>query len=52
MKDKNYCPFCQRVIQPYRDEDTDEVVVLEDGGMIYVHDDVPHDDDYTFEALQ
>lgn len=47
-----YCPFCQRDIEPYVGEDTGEVFEATDGGKIYVHDDVPHDDDYTFEALQ
>jgi hypothetical protein len=29
-----------------------EIVKTQDGGMIYVHDAVPHDEDYNFEELQ
>jgi len=36
---------------PAEDEDGD-IIVFEDGGMIYVHDDVPHDVDYDFGVLQ
>lgn len=45
-----YCPFCQRNVAPWVDEfgnDTNP-----DGSKIYVHDDVPHDEDYNFEELQ
>lgn len=45
-----YCPFCQREIAPY--EEDGEIWTSSDGGMIYVHDDVPHDEDYNFEELQ
>lgn len=52
-----YCPFCQRHISPETDEDG-ELIKYEDypgdpaPGFLYVHDDVPHDDDYTFEDIQ
>jgi hypothetical protein len=59
MKNKHYCPFCQRDIEPFIDEETGEPLIVSDrddpldkGGFVYVHDDVPHDNDYTFEALQ
>lgn len=42
-----YCPFCQRDIAPWADEDGE--TTLADGSHVYVHDDVPHDTDYTFE---
>ena len=45
-----YCPYCQREIAPY--EEDGEIVKTQDGGMIYVHDAVPHDEDYNFEELQ
>ena len=45
-----YCPFCQREISPY--EENGEIFKTQDGGMIYVHDAVPHDEDYNFEELQ
>ena len=41
---KHYCPFCQREIEPY--EEDGEIVVTQDGGLIFVHDAVPHDDDF------
>lgn len=40
-----YCPFCQRNIEPCN---TDEYESGEHDGLIYVHDDVAHDDDYDF----
>lgn len=46
-----YCPFCQRNIEPYVDDDGEEILTV-DGGFIYAHDDVPHDDDYDFKGLQ
>lgn len=46
-----YCPFCQRYIEPFVDDDGDEVLTA-DGGFIYVHDDVIHDEDYDFKELQ
>lgn len=46
-----YCPYCQRVIYPHRDL-TGELVTTPDGGFIYVHDDVEHDEDYDFRDLQ
>ena len=56
---KHYCPFCQRDILPYVDEETGEPLVvsdsedpLDEGGFVYVHDGVPHDPDYKFEELQ
>lgn len=49
--DAHYCPFCQRSIMPEQDDD-EELITTGDGGLIYVHDDVAHDDDYMFEALQ
>ncbi len=59
MTNKHYCPFCQRDIEPFIDEETGEPLIvrdeedpLDEGGFVYVHDDVPHDNDYTFEALQ
>lgn len=48
--DGQYCPFCQRVIYPATD-DLGEVIVAHDGGVIYVHDAVPHDDDFDFREL-
>lgn len=47
---KYYCPFCQREIEPYKEDG--EVVTTQDGGLIFVHDDVPHDEDFNFEELQ
>ena len=47
---KHYCPFCQREIEPY--EEDGEIVVTQDGGLIFVHDAVPHDEDFNFEELQ
>lgn len=59
MTNKHYCPFCQSDIEPFIDEETDEPLIvrdeedpLDEGGFVYVHDDVPHDPDYNFEALQ
>lgn len=52
MTNKKYCPFCQRDIEPYVDEETGEVFEAPEGGKIYVHDGGPHDLDYNFEALQ
>lgn len=59
MTNKHYCPFCQRDISPDTDPETGEPLILRDGadpqekgGFLYIHDDVPHDPDYTFEALQ
>lgn len=52
MSASNYCPFCQRNIEPYIDEETQEVLTMPDGGVIYVHDDVPHDEEYNFGVLQ
>lgn len=46
-----YCPLCQRSIEPHVDDDGEEART-DDGGFIYVHDDVLHDDDYTFGELQ
>lgn len=51
MTDSVYGPFCQRNIEPERDEDGDEIEMPE-GGRLYVHDDVLHDPDYQFEELQ
>ena len=51
MTDKHYCPFCARNIQPAVDEDGD-IIEMPDGGRIYIHDEVPHDEDYHFEELQ
>jgi hypothetical protein len=48
--DAHYCPYCQRSILPERDEEDEPVTV--DGGLVYVHDDVEHDEDYTFGKLQ
>ena len=45
-----YCPYCQREIVP--SEEDGEVFRAQDGGMIYIHDAVPHDEDYNFEELQ
>lgn len=46
----NYCPYCQRHIEPERDE-MDEIYLTGDGGMLYMHDAVHHDKDYTFTPL-
>ena len=51
MSDSVYCPFCCRNIEPECDEFGDEIEMPE-GGLLYVHDDVPHDPDYQFEELQ
>lgn len=48
-KHAQYCPFCQRHIEPERDDFG--VVMTHEGGFIYVHDEVLHDDDYTFTPL-
>ena len=48
----HYCPFCQRNVEPFTDEDTGEILTLPDGGVVYIHDEVPHDPDYKFEELQ
>lgn len=40
---RKYCPFCQRYIEP---SNTEEVEGGEHDGFIYVHDDVPHDEDF------
>ncbi len=34
-----FCPYCGRIITP---------LYGDDGGRIYVHDDVPHPDDEDF----
>ena len=34
-----YCPFCKREIEPESDDEE---------GLLYVHDNVPHDADYNF----
>lgn len=48
-----YCPFCQRQISPEVDDDDDgEAIRTEEGGFIYVHDDVRHDESFTFGELQ
>jgi hypothetical protein len=52
MQASIYCPFCQRDIEPSEDE-FGELIISDNGGFIYVHDDgVLHDDDYDFEELQ
>lgn len=43
-----YWPVCQRVIYA---ENVEEVKSGEHDGFLYVHDDVPHDDD-DLEALE
>jgi hypothetical protein len=43
-----YCPFCQRVIYP---SNVDEFMNGEHDGFIFVHDDVPHDDDFEFKKM-
>lgn len=37
-----YCPVCSRVISP---ENIDEYESGIDDGLLYIHDDVPHEDD-------
>lgn len=49
-KHAQYCPFCQRHIEPERD-DLGDLYITHEGGFIYVHDEVLHDDDYTFTLL-
>lgn len=49
-KHAQYCPYCQRYIEPARDE-FNVVYMTEEGGFVYVHDEVIHDDDYTFTPL-
>lgn len=52
MTDSFYCPFCQKNIEPERD-DSGEIIQMDcGGGRVFVHDDVPHDPDYQFEELQ
>lgn len=46
-----YCPFCERKVGPELDDDG-EAIRTEEGGFIYVHDDVRHDDSFTFGELQ
>ena len=46
-----YCQFCCRNIEPECDDDGEEIEMPE-GGRLYVHDDVPHDQDYLLEELQ
>ncbi len=43
-----YCPFCQRNIKP---SNWIEFERGNDDGLIYVHDDVEHDEDYDFEPM-
>ena len=51
MSDKSiYCPYCQRNIEPERDAENQVIVV--DGGYIYLHDNVIHDEDYNGQAIQ
>ena len=45
---KQYCPFCQRDIEA---SNTKEVEAGECGEYIFVHDDVPHDEDYNYTDL-
>lgn len=45
-----YCPYCQREVSP--ESEDGELIRTEEGGLIYVHDDVVHDDDYDFGVLQ
>ncbi|UIW10377.1 hypothetical protein [Flyfo siphovirus Tbat2_3] len=45
-----YCPYCQREIEPQCDTKGEVIVV--DGGHIYLHDDVIHDDDYNGQTIQ
>lgn len=49
-KHAQYCPFCQRHIEPERDE-LGDIYTTDSGGMFYVHDEVIHDEDYTFTPL-
>ncbi len=45
---KRYCPFCQRYIEASNEKDVDSG---EHDGYIFVHDAVPHDDDFTFKPM-
>lgn len=53
-----YCPFCRRHIEPFRGDDGEIFIYsesddpLDEGGMVYIHDEVPHDEDYNFKELQ
>ena len=49
-KHAQYCQFCQRHIEPERDE-LGDIYTTDSGGMFYVHDEVIHDEDYTFTPL-
>lgn len=51
MTSSMYCPFCQRDIEPECDEFGD-IIETPEGGWLYLHDDVIHDEDYNFEELQ
>lgn len=51
MNNSFYCPYCARNINPEKDDDGYEVFAG-DGGLIFVHDDMPHDEQYNFEDLQ
>lgn len=51
MTDSVYCPFCKRHLYPECDDDGLPFYMPE-GGLLYVHDGVPHDPDYQFEELQ
>jgi len=42
MSKSIYCPICGRDIEP---ENAEEVELGENGGYIYVHDDIPHEED-------
>lgn len=46
-----YCQFCERKVGPELDDDG-EAMRTEEGGFIYVHDDVRHDESFTFGELQ
>ena len=45
---KQYCHYCQREIEAANIE---EVENGEHDGYIFVHDPVPHDDDYNFDGV-
>ncbi|KKY89798.1 hypothetical protein OA46_02085 [Enterobacter cloacae] len=48
-----YCLYCQRMIKPEVGDDG-EIIALNDGMdtfYVYVHDDVEHDNDFSFTQI-
>lgn len=52
-----YCPFCQKTLEPFKDEFGDVLIhrdpeTLAVKGYIYLHDDVKHDPDWKGNTIQ